>query len=163
MALGAGGLAAITGLHHAILYLVEVVGHHLEEVVDAIKHRWIAMPQQVFLLLSELIIRSVYRKRLAIAQRHFVATCYEFVLPFRHLFSAPAHHGIFHERERLVGNDKVFVDAHHLAKAFAFRTSTSRRVEVEHHVRRLFECHSVGFEALREQLLLDTSIRQPCF
>ena len=96
MTFRASSLATIASLHHAILNLVEVVGHHLEEVVNAVKDRRITMPQQVFLLLCELIIWAMDRERLAIAQWHLMAPCDEFILPFRHLIATPAHHGIFH-------------------------------------------------------------------
>ena len=82
-------LATIAGLHDTILDLVEVLGHHLEEVVDAIQRlaflptgyfadsifacRFFAFltrhytcrittPKQILLLLCQLVIRPVYRE-----------------------------------------------------------------------------------------------------
>ena len=82
-------LAAITGLHNAVLDLVEVFRHHLEKVIDAIqcltflpaghfadcilacslfalltRHytRRVTTPKQILLFLGQLVIGPVYRE-----------------------------------------------------------------------------------------------------
>ncbi len=58
MTVGAHGLSAVTGKHHAVLYLVEILLDHPEETVDSFE-TMTAMPQKIFLGLQEFGIGAV--------------------------------------------------------------------------------------------------------
>ena len=151
MAFRAGGLAPVTALQHAILYLVLVFLDHVEEgvyghlvvYVLAIVARQ-PVPQLVFLLLCELVVRLEY------GEVALCGTAAELVLPYPHLIAVPAHHAAVVYTERRVGYDQFLVDAYHLAETLAFGACPDRRVEREHVVRRFFESHPVGFKLCRE-------------
>ena len=141
MALRAHRLAAVAGQDYTILYGVALAFNPFEETVDA-RECAVAVPQQVTLLLCELIVWAMDREP---ERRSHVD---EFTFPFAHAFAAPAHHGIVIHRQRLVGHHEVLVDAHHLAVALTHGAGSDGVVEVEHHVGGLFEGDSVGLEAL---------------
>ena len=87
------GLSAESAQHHTILYLVLVLLHHSEEFIDAhtvvrftVFLCWQTMPEPVFLLLSQFIVRFENREveRFCTADKLFQ--------PHAHFLSTPANH-----------------------------------------------------------------------
>ena len=119
---GTVGLAAVTGQHDAVLYLVLILPDHLEELIDTwflflATVRWQSVPQPVFLLLcqvhvwledGEVIVGGVTDEPL---------------LPLLHLLAMPADDAAFVDRERGIGNDQSLVDADDLAESLTLRAS----------------------------------------
>ena len=146
MAHGTLRLAAITGQHDAVLYLVLVFLEHTEEGVKANVLRARAVPEYVLLPARQVVVRREYR------EPERVGPAAEFVLPLSHLFAAPAYDGAVVHTLRRIRYDKVFVDADDAAEALAPRARPQRRVERKHIVVGLFEGDAVGFEAGRENV-----------
>ena len=147
-AVGAHGLATEAAQHHAVLYLVLVLLHHAEELVDAhpvvrfaVFLRGQTVPEPVLLLLCQFEVgledREVVRLRAAD----------ELLEPHTHLLSPPAHHATVVETHGLVGDDEFLVDADDAAEALAGGTGAQGRVEGEHIVGRFLEGDAVCFEA----------------
>ena len=144
-----GGLAPVTTQHHAVLYLVLVLLHHLEEGVDAgfLLQTAVAgqtVPQPVLLLLRQRVVRLEDREVV------LGGMLYEPVFPLAHLLAVPGHHAAVVDGERGIGDDQVLIDADNLAEALAFRTGAHGRIEREHLVGRLLEGDAVGLEARAE-------------
>ena len=125
MASGTHRFAAITCQQHTILDAVTLALYPLEKAVDAGPLSPVAMPQQCLLFGSELIVRAMDGE--VVGGGHMD----ELALGLTHHLASPAHHSIVIDRERLVGNHQILVDAHHLAVAFAGGASAQRIVEVE--------------------------------
>ncbi|CCY14895.1 uncharacterized protein BN773_00888 [Prevotella sp. CAG:755] len=149
--LGADGLSAITGEHHAILDLVLVLFEHSEESID--RHLLllgqgtllgVAVPEQVPLLARKLIIRHKDW------EPFFLGPPAEFLAPHAHFLSTPTHHRTVVDAQRAVGHDESLVESDNAAEAFAARAGAKGRIEGEHVVVRLAEGHPVGLEARRE-------------
>ena len=144
---GTGGLATIPGHHHPILYLVLVVLHHFEELVDTgllflAFVRGQPVPEPVFLLARQVHVGLEDGK---VVLSRMPA---EPLLPLLHLLTVPAHHAPVVHAEGGIGNYQSLVDADHTAKALTLRTGTCRGVEGEEDIRRLLEGDAVGLEAL---------------
>ena len=143
MADGADGFSAIARQHDAVLNLVLLLLDVAEKCVDAFEI-FVAMPECIALLLSKFAIWRGDR------EVEFVGHANQVLLPLAHLFAAPAGHAIVVDRERLVGDDQVLVDADDAAEAFAARAGAKRAVEREELFARLFERHAVGLEPVRK-------------
>ena len=146
---GACGLSPVSGQHHAVLYLVLILLHHVEEEVNtrALLLAFVAgqsVPQPVLLLLRQVHVRLKYGE---VVVGRMPA---EPLLPFAHLLAVPAHHAAVVHAQRGIGNHQLFVDAHDLAETLTLRTGTCWRVEREHLVRWFLEGHAVGLELHRE-------------
>ena len=76
------------------------------------------------------------------------------MVPLLHDIAAPAENRTVVNAHSLVWNDKVFVDAENFSKSLASGTSTDWIVETEQVYRWLLEGYSVGFETVREGMLL---------
>ena len=147
------GFSTVAGQHDTILDFVLVFFQHFEEGVDAgLVAR--AVQQVILLCLGELVVRS--------KDREVVGRCFleEFVQPFSHLLSPPAHHGTVVHTQGTVRDDQVLVDSDYLSKAFADRAGSHRRVEGKHLVGRFAEGHSVGFELGTETVELGGAVGQ---
>ena len=158
MADGTGGLSAIAGEHDAILNLVLVLLEHAEELVDAdahvapfvdLRH---SMPEDVFLLLCELVVWGEDREVVALCCAH------KLLLPFRHLIALPALHASVIDGEFLARYDTVFVNANDLAVAFAFRACAYGGIEGEHLVCRFFKLNAVCLEFQRKLMDLGRGV-----
>ena len=131
MTLRTCGLTPVAGQHHAVLYLVLILLHHLEELVDTRLFllaliRGQSVPQPVFLPLrqvhvgfedGEIVVSGIPA---------------EPVFPFSHLLSVPAHHAAVIDAQRRVGDHQLLVNTHNLAKALTLRTGSCWRVKREH-------------------------------
>ena len=93
MAVGTNRLATETALHHAVLYFVLVLFHHLEEGIDthllvdvlfAVARQ--SVPEHVFLLLVKSIVW--FEDREVVLCR----TADELFLPHAHLLATPTNH-----------------------------------------------------------------------
>ncbi len=82
----------------------------------------------------------------------------KFTLALAHLFSAPAHHGIVVDRQCLVGDYQIFVDAEHLSETLAGGACAVRVVEVEKLVGRLDKLDAIFLEAFGERCALDATL-----
>ena len=88
---GADGLASVAGEHHPVLYLVKVLLDMLEEVVDAMQPRR-AMPQEILLLLGQIIVGAMDREVVTFTIDDKVAE------PFAHDLAFPADDGALVDR-----------------------------------------------------------------
>ncbi len=127
MAVGTDGLAAESAQHHTVLYLVLVLLHHAEELVDAHPVMWVALflggqtvPEPVLLLLCQFIVRFEDRE----VESALLYTADELILPHAHLLSSPTYHATVVETHGRVGDDELFVDTYHAAESLAGRTGT---------------------------------------
>ena len=144
-----GGLAPVTGQHHAVLDLVLVLLHHIEEGIDArlLLLTLIAgqpVPQPVFLLLCQVHIR------LEDGEVIVGCTTAEPVEPLLHLFPVPADHTSVVYREGRIGDDQLLVDTDDTSEPLTLRTGACRGIEGEQLVARLFEHDTVSLETCRE-------------
>ena len=149
MTLGTHRFTTIAAQHHAILNLILIFLHHLEEAVDTglfllLTIRRQTVPQPVFLLLGEVVVRLEDGE---IVGRSMLD---EPVLPLTHLLSVPGNDAAVIDRQRRIGDDQTLIDADYAAKALTLRTGTHRRVEGEGLVGGLFESDAVGLEACTE-------------
>ena len=153
--MGAGSLSAVAGQHHAILDTVGFAFYKVEESVNATELS-VAMPQQVFLAVGELIIGLV--------DGETVPRCHMDELPFplTHYLAAPAVHRIVVNRERLVGDDQILVDTHHFAETLAFGACPDGVVEVEHQFVRLLKSDAIVLKTSGETLLCGRAVGVPC-
>ena len=144
----AHGLASESAQHHAVLNLILVFLHHSEELVDAhtvvritVFFRWQSVPEPVFLLLRQFVVR--------LEDREFVRfrPADEFLEPHAHLLATPAHHATVVEAERSVRNHEFLVDADDASEALAGRAGAQRRIEGKHIVGRFLKLHAVGFKS----------------
>ena len=145
------GLASESAQHHAVLNLILVFLHHSEELVDAhtvvritVFFRWQSVPEPVFLLLRQLVVRLEDREVVRFRPAD------EFLEPHAHLLATPAHHATVVEAQRSVRNHEFLVDADDASESLAGRAGAQRRIEGKHIVGRFLEFHAVGFESGRE-------------
>ena len=68
-------------------------------------------------------------------------------LPFAHFLSTPAHDGVVVDRQRLVGDNKVLVNAEHTSESLAGGACAVRVVEVEQLVGWLDKLDAVFLES----------------
>ena len=136
---GAGGLAPVAGHHDPILDLVLVLSHKPEEVVNAMQPLG-SMPKQLLFGLRKLEVGAMDREVVPLALLD------ETGFPFAHHLPFPADDCPFVQREALVRNDQMLVNAQHLAEPFTGGAGTQRIVEAEHHFRRLFKLDAVRLE-----------------
>ena len=151
VAVGAEGLAPVAAHHDAVLYLIHILLHHVEEGVNAYgvgaQLAVLAlvcgqsMPKQVLLLLRQLEIG------LEDGKVDGGCTAAELLLPHLHLIAMPALHAALVDRQRGVGDDEALVDADDAAEALAGGAGAGRRVEREHVVVGFLKHHAVGLVA----------------
>ena len=147
--LGAGGLSPVTGQHHAVLNLVLILLHHIEEGIDA---RFLLfalvggqpVPQPVFLFLCQVHI--------GLEDGEVVVGCMtaEPVEPLFHLLTVPTNNTAVVDGEGRVWDDKFLVDADDAPETLTLRTGTCRGVEGKHLVAGFFEHDTIGFKTCRE-------------
>ena len=145
------GLATESAQHHSVLYLVLVLFHHAEELIDAHPFVWVevflggqSVPKPVFLLLRQFVVRLEDRE----VERF--STAYELLEPHAHLLASPADHASVVKTQRGIRDDQLLVDADDASESFAGRTSAKRRVEGKHVVRWLLEGDAVSLETSGE-------------
>src|SRR5690606_4621332 len=114
--------SAIPGLHDAILYLVQILAHHIEEVADA-THLAVAIPQQVIFSLSQLHHRFMNGKI------ELCGIAYKGMLPFAHLLTFPTGYSAFIYTQSCIGNNQVFINSQHLTETFTLGTGSVRIIE----------------------------------
>ena len=160
MAVGANGLASESAQHHAVLNLILVFLHHSEELVDAhavvritVFFRWQSVPEPVFLLLRQFVVRLEDREVVRFRPAD------EFLEPHAHLLATPAHHATVVEAQRSVRNHEFFVDADDASETLAGRAGAQRRIEGKHIVGRFLKLHAVSFESGRE-VIADVAWRE---
>ena len=148
---GTDRLSAIAAQHDAILYLVLILLHHLEEGVNRylfvdipLAFRGEAVPEHVLLVLRQFVVGFEDGEVV------FGCPAAELILPHAHLVAVPTLHAAVVDAQRGVGNDELLVDADNLAEAFTLWAGAQRRVEREHLVAGFFERDTIGFEACRE-------------
>ena len=151
MAIRTDGLASESAQHHTVLYLVLVLLHHSEEFVDAhpvvrvaLLVRRQSMPEPVFLLLGEFVVRLEDREVV------WLRTSDEFLEPHAHLLSTPAYHASIVEAHGSIRDDELLVDAYHASESLAGRAGTQWGIEGKHVVGWFLEGDAVGFEPGRE-------------
>ena len=136
-------LAPIACQHYPILYLILIFFKHFEEGVYT---NFVArtMPEIVFLFLCKFVIWC--------ENREVVFWCFaqEFLKPFTHLFSSPAHHGAIIDTKGSVWYYQMFVYAYNLSESFACRTCSDWGIERKHLVCRFFEFNTVCLEFCTE-------------
>ena len=147
MTLWASGFAPVTGQHDPILYLILILFHHVEEIVNTLEHR-ISIPEERFLGIGKLVIRPVY------GEPRCLGHTYQCFFPFAHLLTFPAHDSIVVDRKRFIRYHQIFVNAYHFSKSFTHRTSADRAIKVEHQIVWLFKCHTVGLETIGKMMRL---------
>ena len=81
-----------------------------------------------------------------------LSTAQELFAPHTQFFATPAHHCAIEDGEGAIGDDQMLIDAHHLAEAFATRTSSHGRVEGEKIVGRVFKGDAIGLKSCGEML-----------
>ena len=111
------------------------------------------MPQVVFLLLRQFIIRS---KDGEIVFRGFTD---EFFQPFAHLFATPTNHSSVIYTQSAIGDDKMFVYSDYLAEAFAIGAGTNGGVERKHLVVGFLKGNTVCFKLRAEGKKLCAAVR----
>ena len=142
-------LSPVAGKHHAVLDLILVLLHHLEELVDtrlllrALVGRQ-PVPQPVFLTLGEVHIGFEDGKIIV------SSVADEPLLPLLHLLPVPADDTAVIDGEGGVGDDQLLVDADDTPEALTLWTGSCGGVKGEHLVVGLLERHPVGFETHRE-------------
>ena len=127
---GTGRLSPVSCHHHAVLYLVLVILHHLEELVDTrllllALVRGQPVPQPVFLLARQVHVRLKDGEVVDGGMTH------EPLLPLLHLLTVPAYDAAVIYRERRIGDDKLLVDADDASESLTLRTGTHGRIEGE--------------------------------
>ena len=100
------------------------------------------MPQQVFFLLRQVVIRTMDREVVFLTLRD------KFFQPLSHHLAFPANYRPLIERQALIRHDQVLVYSEHFPESFTNGTSTQRIVETEHHIRRLDKSDTVRLELL---------------
>ena len=131
--------ASETGIHDTVLNLILVLLEELEETIYPREVRT-TFPEQRFLFAGKLIIGLVNWKV------HLIGIQDKLSLKFAHLLTFPTHDTIFVDRQRLIGNDQIFINADHITKPFASRTSSQRRIKIKHQIGRLFKTQPVKFK-----------------
>ena len=104
------------------------------------------MPQQIFLFLCQVVIRTVDRKVI------FLALHDKVFQPFPHHLTFPANHGSLVDRQAFIGHHQILIDAQHLTESLTGRTCAQRIIKAKHHIGRLLEYHAIRLELLREFL-----------
>ena len=141
--IGTHRAATIARQHDAVLYLVSLALHPTEEAVDALPHA-VAVPEDVLLLVAQLVVGLVYRK---VNHRRMA---YKLALDVLHFVAVPADDGVVVYRTALVGHHEVLVDAYHAAVPLACGAGTIGVVEGEEIGVGLLEGDAVGLEAVAE-------------
>ena len=77
------------------------------------------MPEPVFLLLGEFVVRLEDREVV------WLCTSDEFLEPHAHLLSTPAYHASIVEAHGSVRDDELLVDAYHASESLAGRAGTN--------------------------------------
>ena len=104
------------------------------------------MPQQVFLLLGQGVVRGEYRKTLG------GITLDKGIFPFSHLLAAPADNSAVVKTQLCVRNHQTFVYANHTAETSAFGAGAYRGIEREHLLAGLFEGDAVALKIRGERI-----------
>ena len=110
----ANGLSTITRKHHTVLYLIQVLFHKFKKVIDAVQSAG-TVPKQVFLLLRQIVIRTMDREVI------FLALHYKLFQPFSHHIAFPADYRSLENRQAFIRHDQIFIDTEHLPETFASR------------------------------------------
>ena len=152
MTFGAKRFAAIACQHYAILYLVLILLHHLEEGVDALEVTG-PFPQHPALFVRQLVVRGEN------GEAGFFRTAYHHVFPLAHLLASPAHHRTFVDGEGTVGDDQMLVNADDTSETLTLRTGSDRGVEGEHLVVGLFKRYAVRLEFGAETIQAGAAVR----
>ena len=100
------------------------------------------MPQQVFLLLRQVVIRTMDREVVFLTFRD------KLLQPLSHHLAFPADYRPLIERQALIRHDQVLVYPEHFPESFANGTGTQRIIETEHHIGRLDKSDTVRLELL---------------
>ena len=129
--------------HDPEVHLVLILSQEVKEVIDP-PDSSSAMPEEVFLLLRQLVVRSVKGKSLRFRLGH------KALLPARHLGSVPALDTPLPDGEGLVGYHQILIDPHHHAEALAGRAGTDGAIEAKELVRRLLEDDPIRLETVTE-------------
>ena len=151
MTLGTDRLSPIPGQHDPVLYLILVLFHHAEEIIDSLK-QGITIPQKFLLRLGKLIVRTMYRETRCLGH------AYQSLFPLAHFLTFPADHGIVVHRKGFIGYHQIFIDTDDPPEALAYGTSADRTVEIEHQIIRFFKCHTIGLETIGKSMRLDTVV-----
>ena len=147
----AGGAAAETVLHEAVLYLVALGMHPVEEFLYAdyavvVAGLAVPVPDDVFLAFAE--VAPGHEGPYSVLRRHV----HQMVLEPGHLVAAPAGYGPVVNALALVGHHQVFAQADYLAQTAAFRAGAEGRVVVEQVFIGPVEEHAVALETGAEAL-----------
>ncbi len=142
----AGGLAAVAAGQHAVLDLVALLLHVLEEAVDP-GHALGTLPEQAALPGIQLAVGAVDGKVVT------GAVADEVLLPLAQLLPAPRRHAVIIDAQALVRDHQVGIDADYAAVPFALRTGAHRVVEAEEVGAGLLEGNAIGFETVAERHL----------
>ena len=100
------------------------------------------MPQQVFFLLRQVVIRTMYREVV------FLALGDKLLQPLSHHFAFPADHRPLKDRQALIRYHQVLIDTQHFSESFTDRTGSQRIVKAEHHIGRFDKRDTVRFKFL---------------
>ena len=136
-----GRLSPITSLHDTVLYFIKILFHKLEKVVDAVQAAG-TMPQQVFFLLRQVVIRTMYREVV------FLALGDKLLQPLSHHFAFPADHRPLKDRQTLIRYHQVLIDTQYFSESFTDRTGSQRIIKTEHHIGRFDKRDTIRFEFL---------------
>ncbi len=118
----AGRTSSVPRLHYPILYLIQVLLYHTEEVIDAV-HILIAIPQQFIFCIGQVGNRLVYRE--------VILRCFtnKRLLPFAHLFTPPASYSAIIYTLLFVWYHQPFIYTQCLPKTLTLRACPKRIVE----------------------------------
>ena len=110
----ANGLSTITRKHHTVLYLIQVLFHKFKKVIDAVQSAG-TVPKQVFLLLRQIVIRTMDREVI------FLALHDKLFQPFSHHVAFPADYRSLENGQAFIRYNQIFIDTEHLPETFANR------------------------------------------
>ena len=117
------------------MYFVTFALYVFKKFVDSV----FAVPEYIFLLVSEFDVWFVYRK-------FFEVGTDKFVFESAHLRTVPASYRIVKNRQIFRRHHQIFVDAHHASYALTHGARSNRIVECKGVNAWLFKLDAVGFE-----------------